>query len=188
MAVLFISESKLKEMTIIHGNVDDKLITPIIIDCQDFYIEPILGTALYNQIKTQIPTLTAANITLMDTYIIPCLVAYIKYMAVTDLSYKFTNKNVAKKNSENSQPLSSDESIYLLNELKNRAEYRGNRLAKFLQQNSTTYPLYTLPGSGIDDVQPVGTAYTTGMVLDDFGDWCYGCNHYKNVCRCYIYK
>ena len=184
MSVQFISASKLKEMSAIHGNVDDKLITHIITDCQDYYIEPIVGTALFNEIKSQIPTPTVLNKKLLDDYIIPCLVEYVKYEAVTELNIKFTNKNVSKKDSENSQPITQEEAIFLMDKIKNRAEYRAERVTKYLLENRNSYPLYILPGTGIDTVHPIGTNYECGILLDDS---CNGsCD--KNSCLCYIYK
>lgn len=189
MAVLFISAAKVKELSSIHGNVDDKYITPIINECQDLYIEPIIGTGLYNEIKGQLPSsLSVLNATLLNTYIIPCLVAYIKYEAVTDLNFKFTNKNVGKKSSDNSQPIDSNDSIFFMNELKNKAEFRAERITKYLLQNSTSYPLFLNAGNGLDTIHPNGTNYDCGIVLDDLPNWCNGCGNYKNSCLCYIYK
>ena len=45
-----------------------------------FYILPILGTQLYNQIISQVGsnTVSAANVTLLDNYVVPCLMYYVK--------------------------------------------------------------------------------------------------------------
>ena len=73
--VLFISESYLKDSTLLHENIDFKYLRPIIIMCQDIYVQPKLGSTLYDEIKTQIigSSLTVANQTLLDDYIQPCL-------------------------------------------------------------------------------------------------------------------
>ena len=72
---LFISEKYLKENSIISENVDFKQLKPEIIAIQDIYIEPLLGTGLYREIKAQIiaGTVSSANQTLLDTMISPCL-------------------------------------------------------------------------------------------------------------------
>lgn len=167
--VKFISETKLKELSAINGNVDNALIQPIIVECQRIYIEPILGTGLYNEVTNQIigSTLTALNATLLNDYIIPCLVAYIKYEAPLELNYKFTNKNVSKKNSENSSPNDLEETRYLMDRYKNKAEYYAERITKYLCEKSASYPLFDNPGSGVDTVHPNSSNYTTGMVLGD---------------------
>ena len=73
--VLFISETYLKDSSYIDENVDIKLIRNSILETQDMRILPILGTALYEQLKTQIQanTKTTLNNTLLDTYVKPAL-------------------------------------------------------------------------------------------------------------------
>lgn len=185
MAVQFISALRLKEMSSIHENVDDTLITPVILDCQDMYIQPIIGTSLYNELKDQITndTVTVLNTTLLASYVIPCLISYVKYESVTELNFKFTNKNVSKKSSDNSEPLSTDDSIFLMNKLKDKAEWRAQRITHYLTEYSNSYPLYLNGGSGLDIIQPSLSNYTCGLVLDDTE--C-GCD--KQNCKCYIYR
>jgi hypothetical protein len=48
--IIMISEAVLKERSVIHDNIDPKLIFPDIKAAQDLYIEPILGTALFDKI------------------------------------------------------------------------------------------------------------------------------------------
>lgn len=183
--VLFISETKLKESSAINGNVDDVLIRPIILECQRLYIEPIVGTGVYNQLITQVAdsSLSALNTTLLNEYIVPCLIAYVKYECPVELNYKFTNKNVSKKNSENSTPNDLEETRFLMDRLKNKAQYYAERVTKYLCENSEDYPLYLNQTIGIDTVTPSVSNYNTGMVLDDYD--CKGCGHGSESCRCW---
>ena len=82
--VLFISEETLKQETIISENVDPKLLVPTIKESQNIYLLPILGTSLYNQLVTQVSsnTVSAANVTLLDTYITHVLVKYCVYESI----------------------------------------------------------------------------------------------------------
>lgn len=180
MSVYFVSAAKCKELAGINGNTDDFLITPMISDNQRVYIEPILGTALYNEITTQITnsTLTVLNTTLLNEYVIPCLINYVKSDAALNLNFKLTNKAVTSKNSENSNPVTKDESIFLMQHWKHRAEYYAERITKYLQENRTSYPLFYLPGTGFDTVHPNGINYTCGIVLDPCGTCGY------QSCRC----
>jgi hypothetical protein len=166
--VLFISETTLKEQTVINENVDNKVVTPLIVECQDLYILPLIGTGIFEELKTQITagTVTADNTNLLDNYIVPCLCAYIKYEAPIELNYKFTNKNVSKKNSENSQAISPEEINDLMNRFKNKAEVYGQRLTNFLKANTETYPLYLNPGTGCDIIKPASSAYSCGIYLE----------------------
>ncbi len=65
---LFISENFVKENSEIDENVDMKLINPTIWYCQKLYIEPALGTALYNDLIADVVagSVTGDNLTLVD--------------------------------------------------------------------------------------------------------------------------
>lgn len=180
MSVYFVSTAKCKELAGISGNTDDFLVTPMIANNQRIYIEPILGTALYNELVTQITnsTLTVLNTTLLNEYIIPCLVNYVKSEAAISLNFKLTNKAVTSKNSENSSPVTKDESIYLMQHWKKDAEYYAERITKYLHENSTSYPLFYLPGTGFDTVHPNGINFTCGIVLDP----CLKCGCQNCIC------
>ena len=69
--VYFLSESTLKQESILQDNVDMKVIAPTIWDVQNFYILPILGTTLYNDLieKVRTNSLTTIEKGLMDAYI-----------------------------------------------------------------------------------------------------------------------
>ena len=51
---LLVLPSLVKERTNIHSNVEDALLIPEIQAVQDLYILPIVGTALYNKLLTDI--------------------------------------------------------------------------------------------------------------------------------------
>lgn len=179
--VQFISETKLKENSFINGNVDDKVLVPVILDCQLDYILPIIGSGIYNELVSQITasTLTAYNTTLLKDYIHPCLIKYVEYEAPMFLNFKFTNANMGKKNTDESVPLSLEEMEKLTNRLRLKAEMRAERVTKFLRANFTNYPLYINPGSTVDTVHPKRTNYTAGMYL---GSYCEKC--YQSQCCC----
>ena len=58
--VLFISENKLKQSTAINMNVDVEFLLPYVRQSQKLYIEPLLGTKLYQKLETEI---SAGNLT-----------------------------------------------------------------------------------------------------------------------------
>jgi hypothetical protein len=168
MATLFISENKLKENSFINENVDDKLIRATIIQVQDMQIHPILGTGLYNEIKAQIQANTVTNLNrdLLQDYIQPVIIWWVMADGTIPLTYKFMNKSVVKKNSENSQSADLEELITVANNFKNKAEFYTKRLIKYLESNETVYPLYLNPGNDVDTLHPYREAYQTGMNLD----------------------
>lgn len=100
--VLLITESYLKEMSVINDNVDMKILKPTIIMVQDIYLQKILGTPLYEDLKTKItlsPTLSAYpnEKALLDTYISKALVWYIKMEATMEFKFRYMNKGVMTK-------------------------------------------------------------------------------------------
>lgn len=171
--ILFISEETLKEMSSINENVDSKYLTNIIIDCQDIYIHPIIGSGIYNELKSQIKagTITdagnARNKTLLDEYIIPALIAWVKYESPIELNYKLTNKNVSSKDSENSQPAADKTIEKLMDRFKDKAEWRSERITRYLMENRSLFPLFDNPGTGYDTIRPRKNNFTCGMFLED---------------------
>jgi Fe-S oxidoreductase len=69
--VILLSEATLKQRSILQDNVDMKVVSPAILDVQEEYILPILGTSLYNDLLEQVKTntLTPDYRTLLDDYI-----------------------------------------------------------------------------------------------------------------------
>ncbi len=166
---LFITEDYIKENTLIDGNVDTKYITITIADSQRMHILPILGTALYNELSTQIlvGTVTSANQTLLVDYIADALKYWVIFEGIDLFNYKVTNKAIMTKNSDNSQPVQQDDVIRLMDRNKDKAEFFSERITKFLCANDSTYPLFINAGNDFDTVHPNRNNYSTGWVLDD---------------------
>jgi len=165
--VLFISESFLKDNTLLHENIDFKYLRPVVILCQDIHIQPKLGSTMYDELKTQITagTLTAANTTLLVDYIQPALLYWTQAEAPTAISYKFLNKGLHQQSSENSSNASLDEINFISQKYKDKAEWYTERLVRFLLENSNNYIAYQNPSSGLDTIQPETDTFTTGMFL-----------------------
>ena len=165
--VLFISETFLKDNTLLHENIDFKYLRPVVLMCQDIHIQHKIGTTLYNELKTQITnsTLTAANLTLLEDYIQPSLLYWVQAEAPTAISYKFLNKGLHQQNSENSSNASLDEINFISKRYKDKAEWYTERLVTLLLENEYNYPAYANPDDGLDIIQPDTRTYTTGMFL-----------------------
>lgn len=165
--VLFISETFLKDNTLLHENIDFKYLRPVVLMCQDIYIQHKIGTTLYDELKTQITTssLTTANETLLEDYIQPSLLYWVQAEAPTAISYKFLNKGMHQQSSENSSNASLDEINFIQKRYKDKAEWYTERLVSFLLENESDYPAYANPNSGLDTIQPDTRTYTTSMFL-----------------------
>jgi hypothetical protein len=179
--ILFISEQTLKDRSLLQDNIDPKLIKPTIKHCQDMYLEPILGTGLYKELQTQITssTITDLNRNLLDYYITDCLCWYVASEMVISLGFKFTNKNLLKKTSENSDVPSLSDLFDIESRFKSKAEWYAQRITNYLIENITLFPLYNNAGSGVDIIQPNGSSFSTGLYLGDMP------RNYKNYSDMY---
>jgi len=166
---LFVTEQYIKDNTLIDGNVDSKYLSVTINDAQRIHILPILGTALYNELNTQIlaNTVTALNNTLLVDYIQDALKYWVVYEGIDLFNYHITNKAIVTKNSDNSQPVQQVDVIRLMDRNKIKAEHFSERISKYLCANETSYPPYVNPGTSADTVFPNRNNYTTGWNLDD---------------------
>ncbi len=164
--VLFFSVDFLRDNSIINGNVDAVLLEPYIVMAQNIHIEPILGTKLYNDLITNIGSLTPEQKTLLDDYVQPSLIQWTMYEALPFINYKFTNKAVSTNNSDNADPVGLEEIHYLRQSVKDAASYLSERTTKFLKANISIYPLYCDNGESLDEIQPNKDNYSHGIVFD----------------------
>jgi len=137
--VMFLSEATLKAESILQDNVDAKVVTPTIYDVQNFYILPILGTSLYNDLEDKVrnTTLTNDDKALLDDYIIPTMIWYTRYELPLNMNYKYFNKAVGVQNADNMNPASMDEIQMIMDRARNKAEWYAERLTKYLMENQT---------------------------------------------------
>jgi len=168
--VLFISEAKLKDSTAINLNVDTKILLPYVLQAQRIYIEPKLGTTLYQKLETLITAGTIGNVgneaykTLVDEYIGDCLPSWAFHMCIPYLRFKTENGNIYSKTSETGNALSTEEAQHLREEVRNNAEYFTERMIQYITNNITLFPEYNT-NSGAD-ISPDQNAYYNGMNLE----------------------
>lgn len=168
MAVLFISEDKLKKSTTINGNVDVELLRPYMKVAQDKYIWTRLGSQLYDKLQNDITggTLTGNYETLVDDYIQDALVHWTLFECLPFLGYKIMNKDIVRKNSENSQSASIEDINFLRNLVQATAEWYTERLIDYLCENNTLFPEYNT-NSGAD-LRPSKNNYNNAMNLGSY--------------------
>jgi hypothetical protein len=169
--ILFITPSTIKERTGLHANVDEKLVNPEIMTCQDMYIQPTLGSGLYDRLQDGIEDndLTDLEQGLLDDYITPCLVYYVLSELPVGISFQFYNKGLIRKNGTDQADPSVQDMIDVANRYKARAEFYKERLQRYLKEQSTqgNFNEYLNPGNGIDTIYPEREAYTTSIWLGD---------------------
>ena len=168
--VLFISEAKLKDSTAINLNVDPQILLPYVLQAQRIYIEPKLGTTLYEKLESLITAGTIGNVgneaykTLVDEYIGDCLPSWAFHMCIPYLRFKTENGNIYSKTSETGNALSTEEAQHLREEVRNNAEYFTERMIQYITNNISSFPEYNT-NSGAD-ISPDKNAYYNGMNLE----------------------
>ncbi len=145
--VIFIQESYLKEISAINDNVDFKTLKPTIIMCQDIYLQQVLGTPLFNDLKTKItndPTLASNpnEKTLIDNYISKYLAWVIKMEATLEFKFRYSNIGVVVKSGENNAAAETSDLKMLMDGCRIKSEKYSELLIDYLKNNTATFPKY----------------------------------------------
>ena len=139
---LFISSTRLKKDTALGGSVDDNLIMPYILLAQDMNILPVLGTDLYEALKTKIQgsSLTGDYKTLMETYIQPALVQFAFAQLAPYLRLRFVNNAVVVMGAtEQSSSATYDDIKPLMDTATDAAQFYRQRLIDYLDVVKTPH-------------------------------------------------
>lgn len=140
----FTSEEFLKDKTPINENLDIKKVVPFLGNAQEVWIQPLLGTALYNRLQEGIVN---QNLTPSEEQLIrilrPAHAYYTVFTALPFIAVELRNAGLVRSANENIQP--AEYSFYkeLLNQVKNTAEFYATRVTQFLCDNKSVYPLWT---------------------------------------------
>jgi len=164
---LFYTPTQIKADTTVSKNVDDQYLNEAILAMQDINIHPKLGTTLYDELKAEViaDTLAGVNKTLMDSYIRPALKWYVRAEVQYEVAYKVMNKGVVSQDGEHSNPVSRRDIDILAERDINKAEWYINQMINYLCENSSSYPSYENPDSGVDVIQPDTNSFTTSLYL-----------------------
>lgn len=140
---LIISEELLKLYSPISKNVGIDRVFPYVHLSQPYYITPILGQPLMEELQHQVEEddLTEANKALILKVAMP-LAMWTSYLAVRGLGYSFTQKGLTKEKSENSESVNEKEMGEYILSLKNQAEMATDLLIAYLCNCKDLYPLW----------------------------------------------
>ena len=154
--ILIVSPAFVKENTVLHYNVDDGYIKPLIDSIQNTFIRPILGSALFDEVLTQIKndTVTALNETLIKEYMRDALKWEVCHKYTRIGTYKLRNKGAGKKSGDDFTPLDQSELVTAKNIYKDNADFYRRKLQLYLKENEDSYPLFKNPPNGLDVVHP----------------------------------
>jgi hypothetical protein len=163
-----ISAYNLKELSLIHGNVEDSILTPTIRIVQDTTIEPIIGTSLYTRLLEGIDAndLNADEVLLMDSYIIPVLAMGCNLETVLTTTYQLRNKATGITNDEWLKGASETEINRIQDNFRSKLEHYRQKLINYLKFNSGKYPEYNDYFSSPDAFFDCLTFGTEGIAPD----------------------
>jgi uncharacterized protein YkvS len=115
MKTLLISQATLQSKSIINDNVDWEMIKPVVEVVQDLYLQKLIGTDLFKKLQTDVDNLINSSTpiptnykTLIDNYITDYLCWMIVAHSGDVIKYRYMNKGVMEKNSDNSSPISAE--------------------------------------------------------------------------------
>lgn len=165
---LFVSEDYLVQNSVIDGNVDFKNITSTIIHCQDIHLQKVLGTPLFEDLCAKglgSPSFNSNEIFLIKKYIQKTLLWYILMELPPEFKFKYMNKGIMVKSSDNSQPADTGDIKWMMNRCKIKAEDYGNLLKDYLICHTTLFPKYLeCTTFGLNSAN---TVFSTGLALDE---------------------
>ena len=138
-----ITEEYFKTYSPIPDNYNIKEIKPYFHVAEKLWIEPIIGTPLYEELLDEVEKneVKPENATLLLN-IYPLLAFAITYESLPFVGYHLSQVGITKGKSEISEPVSINDVNYISTQLRNQCETMKKLLKKFLDENAEHYPLY----------------------------------------------
>ena len=162
---LLISSDSLKRTTTISQSVDDNLIHPVILLAQDRYILPVLGTDLFEKLKTEVEGTPAGNYeTLLKDYVQKCLCQFTLATLYPVLRLRAVRHSVVQMDNEQGTSASFDDIEPLISSALDMGEFYRERLIDYLTENSSLFPEYS-SNTGAD-MSPTTRNYYSGINMD----------------------
>lgn len=142
--IYWITESRLKDWTVVLGNVDAKLIMPLIPTLSDMWVKDRLGTYFYNDIlaKYNAQTISGAEVELVKIIQETLLWRAASDIAITS-AFQLTNKGPQEQNGINSTPAGQSNVSLISKHYQQKAEYFDARLVNYIKLNKDSFPNFT---------------------------------------------
>lgn len=158
--VLFVSPEDVIKNTNLNGNVDRNQLIQFIKLAQDIDVQNILGTNLYEALKTKIDdaTISGGYEDILERFVQPMTIHYAYCQLLPELAYMAANAGVYLKNSEQGQTLTDSNILTIVQRYRERAEHYARRFIDYMCVNSGNFPEYNNNDS-------------TGMYPDKSGNW-----------------
>lgn len=132
----------------------------------------VIGDDLYNELVSQNPTFTGANIALMP-YVKKFLAWQAYQFWLPKANFKTHNSGIRVHREDNSDPASDQQMANLIRDAKMWCQTQKERLVQYLEDNYTSFPLYDetcnnnkRTGTGFH-ITAVGTKHAHGCGCND---------------------
>lgn len=154
----------------ISQNIPDKELDNAIKRSQEM-LEMVIGTSLCDELESQAPTFSEANVTLMD-YVKKFLAWQAYQFWLVKANIKDTRAGLRVLTEDNSQPASDKQVAELIRDAKMWAQTQKEKLVSFIEENHESYPLY-------DYHCKTNKRTGTGFHITSVGKHHKGCNCHK---------
>ena len=162
---LLISADTLKQNTTISQSVSEDLIHPVILLAQDRYILPVLGTDLFEKLKTEIGgTPSGVYLTLLKDYVQKCLCQFTLATLYPVLRLRAVNHSVVQMNNEQGNSATCEDIQPLIDSATDMAEFYRQRMIDYLQNNTSSFPEYS--SNEGSDMSPTTRNYYSGINME----------------------
>jgi len=165
----------------VDANTDASMIGDTFIEiAQEAHIRPALAwketddaESLYEQIVSQnnSSSLTTANQTLLDSYIIPALAFYVKYEMINDISIEVSSHGAQVQTPEFANAASDAQRREIKNQAYEHANVLRDKMIRYIEDpdNIASYPLYNSGNNVGNSVSRRGGIIMSGKTGQDIG-------------------
>lgn len=156
MGIILITDSELIKGSPLGGNISIAKYRNVIEEVQTFTIEPILGTLLYEKIRTDYDaaTITGLYNTILVNYVQPIIINMVTAEYVIISRLLINNAGVHIRTPEDMQPASHSEVSSFSSRYSAKAEIYEERLQRFLQDQNSNIAEYTYNQTNQYDIKP----------------------------------
>lgn len=164
MKVLLISETTLKQYSLINDNIDGKYLSTAIQTTQDIDLQSVIGPVLVSKLQNLVSDGTIsepenANYkTLLDDYIAPYLCWQVSSTLQIAINYKLTNSGTIYNTDTNKGNIDFRNAQLLTQQYERYANSYAIKLKNYLEHNTSLYPEYKerLNCEGEEDIATYG--------------------------------
>lgn len=138
-----ISEAKVRNFTDINQMVDTDLLKNNIRVAQDYYLQSIIGTLLYQKLLSDVDSssLTGAYKTLVDDYIQDYILYATYYESLESIYLRPRNNGLLRPNGgENSDPVDKDLYEMKRQSIENKMTFYAEKLTDYILEEEASFP------------------------------------------------